>query len=87
MKDADLFTPDRPHSDPGRMSIHEIEQPGRRVLRAASVLTNDEPGPLLVVWSCFADDPPLPLTAHCVSFPAASLPELVEALTALGGEK
>jgi hypothetical protein len=66
------------------MMIHEIKQAGRRVLRAASVLTNGEPEPLLVVWTCWQDDPPLPVSANCVSFPASALPELVEALQALG---
>jgi hypothetical protein len=69
-----------------RMRIHETALPGRRVLRAASVLTNDEPEPLLVIWTCFQDDPVLPTGAHCVSFPASALPELVEALTVLKGE-
>jgi hypothetical protein len=70
------------------MRVREIEQPGRRVLRAASVLTNDEPEPLLVIWSCFQDDPVLPTSAHCVSFPASALPELIEALSSLStGEK
>jgi hypothetical protein len=69
------------------MKIHEIEQPGRRVLRAASVITNAEPEPLLVIWTCWQDDPVLPTGAHCVSFPASALAELVEALTVLKGEK
>jgi hypothetical protein len=65
------------------MRIHETALPGRRVLRAASVMTNDEPEPLLVVWTCWADDSPLPISAHCVSFPAAAWPELRAALEAL----
>jgi hypothetical protein len=65
------------------MVIREIKQRGRRVLRAASVMTADELEPLLVVWSCWQDDPPLPISAHCVSFPASALPELLTALQAL----
>jgi hypothetical protein len=87
MKDADLFTPERPHREPGQMRFREIAQAGRRVLRAAAYTIGDDdqdPELRLLVWTAWQDDPPLPIGAHCVSFPASSLPELVEALTALG---
>jgi hypothetical protein len=70
------------------MRIHETTLPGRRILRAASFTMAGDDEPRLVIWTAFSDDPPLPLTAHAISFPASELPALIEALSSLkGGEK
>jgi hypothetical protein len=70
------------------MRVREFDLAGRRVLRAAAYTMAEDPEPRLLIWTAWQDDPPLPVSAHCVSFPASALPELVEALTVLkGGEK
>jgi hypothetical protein len=64
------------------MRVREFDLAGRRVLRAAAY-TMDDDEPRLLIWTAWQDDPPLPVSAHCVSIPASVLPELVAALESL----
>jgi hypothetical protein len=84
---TDLFTPERNHGDPGRMTFREIELSGRRVLRCTTYNLADDDDVRVLVWTGWKDDGPLPLSSHCVSFPLAVLPELRAALDAIEGEK
>lgn len=82
---GDLFTTERQHN-PSRTTVREIPLAGRRVLRVSAFTLADDDELRFLIWTCWQEDAALPVSSHCVSFPASVLPELREALDALVAE-